>query len=148
MPTKCGTFPKLVLGKHKLNDLMKDISIRAGLSRIYTNHCIRASTVTELSEKVFDKNLIAIVSGHKRLESVERYTARCTMNKKIKLSNALSFALTVTEPSDGTDNGETHDLQQKSESSCTSQSAEKENDKPTLVLEKNGLKCLVFMRFL
>ena len=39
-------FTKEVIGKNTLVNMIKNISNRAGLSKVYTNHCVRASTVT------------------------------------------------------------------------------------------------------
>ena len=82
-----------VLGKNKLNDLMKIISENAGLSQIYTNHCIRATVVTEMAEKGYQMEDIMGVTGHKRTDSVQRYIKRITPTKKMKISNDLSESL-------------------------------------------------------
>ena len=84
-----------VLGKHTLFDGMKIISDLANLSKKYTNHCIRASVVTTLSESGFSASEIQSVTGQKRAETVERYTKRVSTSKKMKLSHTLSDGLTA-----------------------------------------------------
>ena len=82
-----------LLGKHELFDGMKTISEVASLSKTYTNHCIRASVVTTLSEKGFSSSEIQTVKGQKRLETTiekYRYSKRISSSKKMKLSHALS----------------------------------------------------------
>ena len=39
-------YTKEVLGKNTVGDMMKTLSKKDGLSKMYTNHCIRATTVT------------------------------------------------------------------------------------------------------
>ena len=41
------------LGKNKLGDLMKSMSIDGGLSQVYTNHCLRATCATVLHDAGF-----------------------------------------------------------------------------------------------
>ena len=87
---------KEVLGKHTLFDGMKKISELANLSKIYTNHCIRASVVTTLSEQGFTPSEIQTVTGQKSIETIERYTKRISSSEKMKLSHALSSGLEGT----------------------------------------------------
>ena len=81
------------LGKNTLNDLMKKISFEAELGTVYTNHSIRATVVTELSEKGYSVSDIQNVTGHKRSESVNRYVKRITPTKKQKISHDLTSSL-------------------------------------------------------
>lgn len=84
---------KGVLGKNTLCDLMKIISEKAQLSRVYTNHCIRSTVVTELINKNVPIEEIQVVTGHKNRSSVERYTKRVSNAKKKRLSDSLALAL-------------------------------------------------------
>ena len=49
-------FDNKPIGKNSLAEMMKDISKLANLSRIYTNHCVRKTTVTALHRQGFDLN--------------------------------------------------------------------------------------------
>ena len=72
--------------------------MNAGLSTTYTNHCIHASTVTQLDVQGFEARLIMAVSGHKSENSIKSYSFVCPDNKKREMFDALaSKAKTVTE---------------------------------------------------
>ena len=64
---------KMKLGKHSIDNLMKNLSMNLKLSRIYTNHCIRVTLVTILKEYGHSNSDICEVTGHKNEMSVERY---------------------------------------------------------------------------
>ena len=61
------------LGKNLLSAMLKTLSKEAKLSRTYTNHCLRASSITRLKQAGFDDRKIATVSGHKSLDSLKAY---------------------------------------------------------------------------
>ena len=44
------------VGKDILSNVMKQLSIDAQLSKIYTNHCIRSTVVTKLDKEGFEEN--------------------------------------------------------------------------------------------
>ena len=54
------------LGKNTLGSMMQRISKDAGLSQIYTNHCIRATVITSLDHAGVEGRHIQQVSGHKQ----------------------------------------------------------------------------------
>eukprot|EP00117_Sycon_ciliatum_P005091 scpid93677/ scgid1275/ len=54
--------------------MMKSLSEKAGTSRIYTNHCLRATCVTVLQENGFSSNDIMSVTGHKNAQSLLSYS--------------------------------------------------------------------------
>ena len=88
---------KQVLGKNKLGSMMNTISVDAKLSIIYTNHCVRATCVTQLANSGFTVSDIQAVTGHKRADSVQRYIKQIDSSKKRKLSNTLSESLIVSQ---------------------------------------------------
>ena len=45
---------------------MKNISNKAGLSKSYTNHCVRVTVISELVEQGFSSDEIATHTGHKK----------------------------------------------------------------------------------
>ena len=51
------------LGVHTIDNMMKNISKKAGLSEIYTNHCIRATTSTILAHADVPHNDIIAVTA-------------------------------------------------------------------------------------
>ena len=87
---------KQVVGKNMLASMMKTISADAGLSSVYTNHCLRATCVTQLHNKGFSVSDIQTVTGHKRPDSVQRYIKQIGSEKKRKLSHALCESMNPT----------------------------------------------------
>ena len=73
--------------------MMKDISKRARLSCIYSNHSIRSTVVTNLQEKNHSVEDCQLVTGQKRKESVERYLKRKSFSQKQQISNSLTESL-------------------------------------------------------
>ena len=51
-------------GKNKLSGMMGRLSTEAGVSRRYTNHCIRATVATGLTNNGMDVLSIMAVTGH------------------------------------------------------------------------------------
>ncbi|CAH3036064.1 unnamed protein product, partial [Porites lobata] len=43
-------FENSPIGVNKLGDMMKEISLAASLSKVYTNHCVRSTTISALDE--------------------------------------------------------------------------------------------------
>ena len=61
---------------------MKDLSEKAALSKMYTNHCIRATTISNLDETGFEARHMRVASGHKSDETIEMYAVKCPEKKK------------------------------------------------------------------
>ena len=72
---------------------MKKLSETAGLSKGYTNHCIRATVISNLDNAGFEARHIRAVSGHKSDETIKAYAVRCPEVKKKEMSDALSTKL-------------------------------------------------------
>ena len=79
-----------MLGKHCFGKMMKGISKEANLSFNYTNHCIRATSVSVLDDAGLEARHIMAVSGHKSESSIRTY-ARSGIGTKRKMSDALAF---------------------------------------------------------
>ena len=69
--------------------MMKNISIDAGLGELYTNHCIRATSVTNLDQSGFEARHIMSLSGHRSESSIRSYSKSGVATKR-KMSNELS----------------------------------------------------------
>ena len=91
-------YDKQVIGAHPLDNFMKLISERAGLSKIYTNHCIRSTVITSLDEKGFEARHITAVSGHKSENTIKSYSVKCPDSKKREMCDALSTKLGKPAP--------------------------------------------------
>ena len=61
------------IGKNKLSTMMKEIFGKAQLSRVYSNHCLRVTSVTVLSRNDFNLNDIRSVTVHSSLDGVLPY---------------------------------------------------------------------------
>ena len=55
------------LGVHKLNNMMRNMSVAAGLPLRHTNHCVRDTAATIMSEVGIQDRDIIHVTGHKEL---------------------------------------------------------------------------------
>ena len=81
------------LGKNALGMMMKNISKQAKLSKSYTNHCVRVTVISELSEQGFTADEIATHTGHKKSDSVLGYIRHRRDGTKRKLAEALQIGL-------------------------------------------------------
>ena len=61
-------FDNMVLGKGPLTDMMKVISVKAKLSDVYTNHCIRKTTGTAMHKSGASLNEIPYHRKQKNLQ--------------------------------------------------------------------------------
>ena len=86
-------FDAAPIGRDPLNWHMKIISKKAGLSQIYTNHCIRATVITTLDDKGFEARHIMATTGHKSESSIRSYAKKCPPQKRRKISDALASNL-------------------------------------------------------
>ena len=77
------------VGVNTLGSMMKNISIDAQLSNIYTNHCIRATSVTILDRCGFEARHIMSVNGHRSKSSIRSYS-RTDSDMKKNMSRELS----------------------------------------------------------
>ena len=69
---------------------MKRVSMSAGLSKVYTSHCIRPTVVTNMFNQGMRVEDIQNITGHKNKDSVKRYLKHVRDDKKSKYSAALS----------------------------------------------------------
>ena len=81
-------FDRKPLGKNALGGMMKTISEKAGLPVTYTNHCIRATAITILSDADVESNDIITMTGHKSTESLRQYKVPSEEKRQL-MSNLL-----------------------------------------------------------
>jgi hypothetical protein len=79
----------MAIRKNSLGGMMAAISKDAGLSAIYTNHCIRATCITLLDESGYEGRHIIGISKHKSETSLKHYATHLSESKKHEMSNAL-----------------------------------------------------------
>lgn len=78
-------YDNMAVGKNTLGKIMAKVSEEAKLSKRYTNHCIRATCITNLDENGIETRHIMEISGNKSESSVRSYTKRLGENKQKKL---------------------------------------------------------------
>ena len=78
-----------VLGVKSIAKMMKRISTDAGLSFFYTNHSIRATSISVLDSRGFEARHIMALSGHRSENSIRSYS-RTDIGMKRKMSDNLA----------------------------------------------------------
>ena len=73
--------------------MMKEISLGAGLSQMYTNHSVQATTITLCSSNYIPSRHIMSISGHANEQSISSYNSRPSVKQLKNCSNILSNAL-------------------------------------------------------
>ncbi|CAH3033946.1 unnamed protein product, partial [Pocillopora meandrina] len=81
------------LGVNKLDGMMKEISKLASLSRIYTNHSVRATAITLWSDAQVPSRHIMATSGHRSEASLKSYNTRPSSEQLRACSDILSGAM-------------------------------------------------------
>ena len=71
-----------------LDNMMKEMSKRAGIDPHLANHCLRATSVTVLSDHNGERRHIKSITGHngKSEQAVESYNERPSMEQQQKIS--------------------------------------------------------------
>ena len=77
-------------GESTLGNTMKAMLLAASIIPHSTNHCVRAMSVTVLSNHNVEARHIKVVTGHKSTTSIESYNARASLQQKENISNILN----------------------------------------------------------
>lgn len=93
-------FMKCALGHNLLSEMMRRISQKAALSKLYTNHCLRATCISTLMKAGFSDNQICAVSGHKNASSLAVYS-RPDEERCEEMASAIDIALRQMEDDGG-----------------------------------------------
>ena len=78
------------IGEATLGNIMRAMSVAAEITPHLTNHCVRATSVTVLSDNNVEARHIKTVTGHKSTTSIESYNDRASLQQKENMSNILS----------------------------------------------------------
>ena len=76
-------------GVNNLRAFMRNVSIKAGLSQIYSNHSIRATGLTVLGHAQYSLVDICSVSNHKSITSLKTYQ-RTSLDRRLEFGNTIS----------------------------------------------------------
>lgn len=101
------------VGINKMSTFMKEIAKYLGMSKVYTNHCLRATGITSLARGFQDTD-IASFSGHKSLNALAIYKRTPNKTKEFMSQNlhqciygenvAIGTNLPFPQPVDNTHN--------------------------------------------
>ena len=80
-------------GKNTLGNMLKTICKQSGLNDIYTNHSLRATSITVLDFNKFEARDIMAVSGHRSESSLKNYRKKPAKTGIHEMSTALTSAL-------------------------------------------------------
>ena len=87
------------LGHNTLENMLRGMTERAGISPRLTNHSLRATTVTVLSAENVETRHIKALTGHRSDASIKSYCDRPTLDQFQHMSSALASFVEAT--SDG-----------------------------------------------
>ena len=86
-------YDNMVVGERMLANKMKEISTEAKLSHIYTNHSIRATSITLLDKAGFEARHIMTVSGHIGTKAQYAATAKQTRKPRKECQDSSQLLL-------------------------------------------------------
>jgi len=86
------------VGIKRLGGMMARLSVKAGLSQRYTNHCLRATCIKALMHSGFHPLTVTRLSGHRNIGSVMSYCRDTTNTMKRSMSHALANTLDPSCP--------------------------------------------------
>jgi len=87
-------FDARPIGCNKLDGMMKSISEEAKLSKMYTNHGVRATAITLWSNAGVQNRHIMAISGHRSKQSLLHYNTQPSTSQLRTCSEVLSRNLT------------------------------------------------------
>ena len=85
-------YERSPLGMNQISNMMGKISKEAELSKVYTNHCIRASAITTLNNAGVETRMIMTLSEHRNEASVRSYCKDISEQQKQYCSDILLSA--------------------------------------------------------
>ncbi|XP_060793157.1 uncharacterized protein LOC132896388 isoform X2 [Neoarius graeffei] len=83
-------YSNMAVGESTLGNMLRSMTTKAGINPPLTNHCIRATSLTVLSQANIEPRHLQSVAGHKSDFSIESYSDRPSLNQQQIMSNALS----------------------------------------------------------
>lgn len=83
-------YNNVPLGHNKLGNCMTEISRAANLSKEYTKHSYRATSVHVLDGAEFPSRHIMSITGHKSETSLKTYSGETSENTKKRMSKVIS----------------------------------------------------------
>ena len=136
-------YDNMVVGERMLANKMKEISTEAKLSHIYTNHSIRATSITLLDKAGFEARHIMTVSGLRNESSIRSYSKTDEKTKERMSRQLTAFARDV-----GRETGSSEDLLPNTELQRTATVSDSQEeillrDLPSPLLSNSQEECLL-----
>lgn len=94
-------YDNIVIGENTLGKKMRMISAQAKLSVTYTNHSIRATTISILNRYGYLAKHIMDISGHKSENSITKFCNRTSQNTKTNMADCLLSVITHAQKLSG-----------------------------------------------
>lgn len=88
-------FMKSPLSHNVLDSMMRMLSEAASLAAVYTNHCVRATSIVHLKEGGVQDRQIMSVTGHRNVQSIASYDY-------VSPADASKFSAAIDKKSDST----------------------------------------------
>ena len=130
---------KCVRGKDYLGNLLKNLSNKLQLSKIYTNHCVRSTVVSTFMDEGFDPTEIAAVTGHKSFDAMRKYGTHKRHQVLEKLSSALTTSLHYRDtPCTSSSLMEENEIPRKKKVLCTNEKEVSNNNITCSISENLG----------
>ena len=82
-------YYNMPIGKNTLSSMMKNMSQAAGLSRLYTNHCLRVTAISVLRARGVDSEDIRTVFRHRSTDGLKPYCQGPTDGRRYDMSKHL-----------------------------------------------------------
>lgn len=83
-------YENVPVGHNTLGNMMKVISKEAELSKIYTNHSIRATAIVALNNAGVEDRVICSLSGHRNAQSLRSYCSDASSGQKRQMTSILT----------------------------------------------------------
>ena len=97
-PDSIVWYDNVVIGENTLGRKMRVLSIQANLSAEYTNHSIRATTISILNRRGYLAKHIMCVSGHKNENSIAKLFNRAAgQTTKTEMADCLNSVIQNTQ---------------------------------------------------
>ena len=90
-------YDNAAVGKNTLGSMMSNVSDECGLSKRYTNHCIRSTCITALDDGGIEtRHIWASVVTNPKESAVRSYTKKLSEKKTRQMSSVLSSTVRST----------------------------------------------------
>ncbi len=83
-------YDNVPVGHNTIGNMMKAMSKQANLSKLYTNHSIRATAISVLNDAGVGDRIICSLSGHRNMGSLRSYCSDASEGQKRSMSDVLA----------------------------------------------------------